>query len=92
MPYIKREFRNELDNSIYNLSCDIRNTDGTGVSREGLMNYAISKLIMEVYGPTWSYSSINEIIGVLECAKMEFYRKVAANYEDGKEEENGNVY
>jgi len=31
-------------------------------------------------------------VGVLECAKMELYRRVAAPYEDKKKEENGDVY
>jgi hypothetical protein len=39
-----------------------------------------------------NYKHINEIIGVLECAKQEFYRRVAAPYEDTKIQENGDVY
>jgi hypothetical protein len=39
-----------------------------------------------------SYSIINDIVGVLECAKMEFYRRVAVPYEDKKRTENGDVY
>ena len=38
------------------------------------------------------YSEINSVIGVLECAKMELYRRIAAPYEDKKCEENGDVY
>ena len=30
-------------------------------------------------------------MGVLECCKLEFYRRVAAPYEDIKIEENGDV-
>ena len=32
------------------------------------------------------------LIGVLECAKLELYRRVAAPYEDDKIDENGDVY
>jgi hypothetical protein len=32
------------------------------------------------------------MIGVLECAKLELYRRVAAPYEDAKCEDNGDVY
>ena len=39
-----------------------------------------------------SYTSINAAIGVLECAKLELYRKVASLYEDKKERANGGVY
>jgi len=35
---------------------------------------------------------INEVIGVLECAKLELYRRVAAPYEERKRIENGEVY
>ena len=39
-----------------------------------------------------SYATINDIIGALEGAKMEFYRRVVAPYEDEKIKENGDVY
>jgi len=32
------------------------------------------------------------VTGVLECAKLELYRRIAAPYEDTKIEENGDVY
>ena len=37
------------------------------------------------------YSDLNEIIGMLECCKHEFYRMVAAPYENIKLLENGSV-
>lgn len=40
---------------------------------------------------TGEVSSI-EIGGAIECAKLEFYRRVAAPYEDKKIAENGDVY
>jgi hypothetical protein len=39
-----------------------------------------------------SYQNINELIGVLECAKLELYRRVASPYEDEKIQSNGDVY
>jgi hypothetical protein len=39
-----------------------------------------------------SYTNINAIVGVLECVKLELYRRVAAPYEDQKRVENGDVY
>ena len=33
-----------------------------------------------------------EVLGVLECVKLELYRRVAAPYEDKKCQENGDVY
>lgn len=61
---------------------------------EGELNYAITCMIQ-----TWmldtggvSYAKLNAAIGVLECAKLELYRRVAAPYEDTKCNENGDVY
>jgi hypothetical protein len=39
-----------------------------------------------------SYRTINDILGALEGAKLEFYRRVAIPYENGKIQENGDVY
>jgi len=39
-----------------------------------------------------SYQTINDVMGALEGAKMEFYRRVAAPYEDGAKDRNGDVY
>jgi hypothetical protein len=38
------------------------------------------------------YSVYNDIIGALECAKLEMYRRMVAPYEDIKIKENGDVY
>lgn len=38
------------------------------------------------------YSVYNDIIGALECAKLEMYRRMVAPYEDQKIIENGDVY
>jgi len=37
------------------------------------------------------YSTLNEVIGILECAKLELYRMVAAPYENEKLLENGPI-
>jgi hypothetical protein len=59
----------------------------------GELNYVISSAInryLTAYG--LSYSNVNEMIGALECCKLELYRRVAAPYEDTKCKENGDVY
>ncbi len=81
MPYIKKEKRKEL--------ADFRTPLDAGE-----LNYVISKTIDKyifVKGGV-SYTTLNEIIGVLECAKLELYRRVAAVYEDQKLSSNGEVY
>ena len=46
---------------------------------------------MTFYGTREStrYAQINAAIGMMECCKLELYRKVAAPYEDQKEHDNG---
>lgn len=43
-------------------------------------------------GTDMQYTDYNAIIGVLECAKLEFYRRAMAKYEDEKIKKNGDVY
>ena len=59
----------------------------------GELNYAITTLCVEYLHAVLSpgYQDMNEIMGVLECAKQEFYRQVVAPYEDRKLKENGDV-
>jgi hypothetical protein len=59
----------------------------------GDLNYAITTLCLkylQLYGN--NYAMLNEVVGVLECAKLELYRRVIAPYEDQKKLENGEVY
>jgi hypothetical protein len=39
-----------------------------------------------------NYQAINDVLGALEGAKLEFYRRVAVPYENEKIHENGDVY
>src|ERR1039458_4002970 len=98
MPYITQDKRKPLQDYIDVLADKIWQSHVHAGDRNGLMNYVISKLIRDVYGPDehgnnpWRYSSINDVVGVLSCAQAEFYAKVALPYERKKEEENGPVY
>ena len=85
MPYIDPEDRAELDPFIDYL------IDQIDYSNIGELNYIISRLCDAMLGEV-RYSKINSLIGVLECAKLELYRRVAAPYEDDKIDENGDVY
>jgi hypothetical protein len=82
MPYIKPATRPLLDLRIESLAA--------GVLDEGELNYAISRLV-SLWIDTPRYSAINAAIGVLECAKLELYRRLAAPYEDIKIAENGDI-
>lgn len=61
--------------------------------RAGILNYVITDMLDSCFGPLSDakYKDYNEAIGMLECCKLEFYRKAAAPYEDLKEKENGKV-
>jgi len=51
----------------------------------GELNYLITTLIQEyVLQKGLNYGTLNEVVGVLECAKLELYRRIAAPYEDSK--------
>jgi hypothetical protein len=58
----------------------------------GELNYKLTSVINDYLGDGLSYAKLNEVIGALECAKLELYRRLAAPYEDTKIQENGDVY
>jgi hypothetical protein len=84
MPYIRQEDRRKFEDAINNLQLP---------ADAGELNYLLT-YICDAYLQQKGkrYTNLNEVIGVLECAKQEFYRRVAAPYEDGKISENGDVY
>lgn len=84
MPYIKPEDRGKFNEEAVKL--------GTLAECAGDLNYAIT-VIAHTYLKKKSirYANINEVIGALECCKIELYRAIAANYEDDKVIENGSV-
>jgi len=82
MPYIKSEYRKKMDELIDELQIQC-----LGV---GDWNYVITKLLhkrLERVGVR--YKTLNDNIGILECAKLEMYRVLTAPYENQKRIENG---
>lgn len=79
MPYIKQKDRNELD------EWEIPKSAGD-------LNYVIH-LELERYliEKGESYQTYNDMIGALECAKLELYRRRISKYEAKKVEENGDI-
>lgn len=79
MPYVTRVVRFELENR-YPETC-------------GELNYKITKeLVRFIETRGLSYQTINDILGALEGAKAEFYRRVVVPYESQKAHDNGDVY
>ncbi len=59
----------------------------------GELNYKLTMTVKEYLDAHGlCYQTINDIVGALEGAKLEFYRRVAAPYENDKIESNGDVY
>ncbi|WP_298752164.1 hypothetical protein [uncultured Arcobacter sp.] len=60
----------------------------------GELNYAITMMIQDYIKQSGgvSYRIMNEVTGVLECCKLELYRKITSKYEDIKIYENGDVF
>lgn len=84
MPYISKEKRCELDSFIQELS--------EKAQSPGDLNYIITLLIHNYIKKVGlNYTNLNSAIGVLESAKLEFYRQVVSPYENKKINENGNV-
>ena len=64
----------------------------SGPETAGELNYAFTLIIndyLKRFGV--SYGRINDVVGALECCKLELYRRVAAGYEDKKCKDNGDV-
>ena len=84
MPYITQNRRMTLDPFLESLAQEV----GTG----GELNYCIYKLsclIIDRIGP--SYDKLSMCSSAMEHAKLEWYRKKLAPYEDVKIEENGDI-
>lgn len=59
----------------------------------GELNFKLTSILIDYMDAReLSYQIINDIMGALEGAKSEFYRRVALPYEDAKINENGDVY
>lgn len=58
----------------------------------GELNYQMSQLVVRYLAMNQGYQGINDVVGVLECLKMEVYRRLAVPYENGKKQQNGDVF
>jgi hypothetical protein len=87
LPYIKTEKRVKYDKALHELVSILKSLPPEEV--DGELNYVVTKILKGVY--PLKYYHLNKAIGVLECIKLEFYRRVAAPYEDVKIKESGDV-
>lgn len=85
MPYIKKEMREGIDYIIQPATDLIAKT-----KNQGVLNYIITKMFLATEPKR--YKDYNALIGLLECCKLELYRRLIAEYEDKKKEAEGDVY
>lgn len=86
MPYIKKEDRVRFEAVFRKLY------EAGKINNPGELNYIFTMIINHyLIGNGLSYQRINDVIGSLEGAKLEFYRTTVCDYEDQKIKENGDV-
>lgn len=96
MPYISTEpsddQRSKVEDSLNKLISDIRDKFLVD-ERDGVLNYCISELVCQSMRPPsgWRYRILERCIGILECCKLELYRRLVAPYEDQAIEKNGDI-
>jgi hypothetical protein len=62
------------------------------ITTAGQFNYALNQLVnIYIEQNEFNYQTANDIVGAIECAKMEIYRRLVAPYEDKKILQNGDV-
>jgi hypothetical protein len=84
MPYIKADRRPDFDEHIEKLAEEVEN--------EGELNYVIYKLAARIIDRMGeNYSNLSMCSSAMEHAKLEWYRKRLAPYEDVKIRENGDI-
>jgi hypothetical protein len=87
MPYIAQEDRKRFESALNGLTAEMNNG-----CTPGDLNYLITRLIrFYVFRKGLRYTTLNDVMGALEGAKLEFYRRMVAPYEDEKIRENGDV-
>jgi hypothetical protein len=85
MPYIPQQDRTAYDPLIAGLVEALARQHPD--RRKGHANYVLTQVLRGAWGVDAaageSYSNYADVIGTLECAKQELYRRWAAAYEDG---------
>jgi Domain of unknown function (DUF6899) len=88
MPYVTQDRREDIGNGA-NGTLDIIEA----AKSAGDLNYAMTLLAKEyIEQHGLRYEHINTVMGVFASVQAEFYRRVAAPYEDTKIVANGDVY
>ena len=90
MPYIPQTRRDEIHNELLD---DENGGINWAPQNAGDLNFLITCFIDNfIIERGVRYANLNEMMGTLECCKLELYRILIAPYEDIKIDENGGVY
>jgi hypothetical protein len=84
MPYIKSIDRKKFETLLSTLR-EVK------FESSGELNFVLTKTVHHYLGASPSYASFNDVLGALEGAKLELYRRRVAPYEDKKILENGDL-
>ena len=88
MPYIAPADRYPYDAIVVDLADKL--ADQAPRLIPGHLNYCVTRLLL-LLSHGAGYHEWNELVGVLECAKLELYRRQIGPYENSKAKENGDV-
>lgn len=87
MPYIPQTQRGVIDCALLNKGADWTPENA------GELNFLVTTFIDNfLRAKGVRYANVNEMIGALECCKLELYRLIIGPYEDEKLAENGAAY
>ncbi len=93
MPYIARNHRPDYDDLINEIADRLAAVEPS--QRKGHANYVITQILRRGWGTHdstgESYSNYADIVGTLECAKLEIYRRWVSPYEDKAIQRNGDL-
>jgi hypothetical protein len=87
MPYIPQNDREVINEDLIDVGLDWTPDNA------GELNFVVSTFIANyIRANGLKYANVNEMIGALECAKLELNRVIIGPYEEIKIRENGPVY
>ena len=85
MPYLKKEDKDKFKGMLKEMK-------KTPPTTAGEINFLVTSLVHEyMKSQGLNYQKINDVVGALDGAKVEFQRRIVGPYEDIKIKENGDA-
>lgn len=83
MPYIKQKDRIYFEKEITEMV--------ESITEPGELCYCIYTILKKLTDKDYRFKNMSSLIGEVEAAKLEYYRRVVSPYEDIKITENGDI-